>query len=156
MHITFQLKPVRSLDSLRPAWSGRLRHGPPPSTVVTNSSAAFPNQSHPTTPCPKKVMCHQFNIPRTIADHNVIPNARQLPSPNSFTPFKRDDRSLVHSFSNLSCHKNQYVNTTQSEVSLPTPTLPLRNHHVPNNPLNTASSSTQAQVNIRPSLFSLW
>lgn len=32
----FQLKPVRSLDSLRPAWSGHLRHGPPPSTVITN------------------------------------------------------------------------------------------------------------------------
>ena len=30
----FQLKPVRSLDSLRPAWSGHLRHGPPPSTVT--------------------------------------------------------------------------------------------------------------------------
>ncbi|XP_076670466.1 uncharacterized protein LOC143369894 isoform X2 [Andrena cerasifolii] len=28
------LKPVRSLDSLRPAWSGHLRHGPPPSTVT--------------------------------------------------------------------------------------------------------------------------
>ncbi|XP_011349321.2 DENN domain-containing protein 1B isoform X2 [Ooceraea biroi] len=32
------LKPVRSLDSLRPAWSGHLRHGPPPSTVITNPS----------------------------------------------------------------------------------------------------------------------
>lgn len=34
--INFQLKPVRSLDSLRPAWSGHLRHGPPPSIVITN------------------------------------------------------------------------------------------------------------------------
>lgn len=32
----FQLKPVRSLDSLRPAWSGHLRHGPPPSNIITN------------------------------------------------------------------------------------------------------------------------
>lgn len=32
----FQLKPVRSLDSLRPAWSGQLRHGPPPSTAIAN------------------------------------------------------------------------------------------------------------------------
>lgn len=32
----FQLKPVRSLDSLRPAWSGHLRHGPLPNTVITN------------------------------------------------------------------------------------------------------------------------
>lgn len=30
------MKPVRSLDSLRPAWSGHLRHGPPPSIVITN------------------------------------------------------------------------------------------------------------------------
>lgn len=36
----FQLKPVRSLDSLRPAWSGHLRHGPPPSTVITNPREA--------------------------------------------------------------------------------------------------------------------
>lgn len=34
----FQLKPVRSLDSLRPAWNGHIRHGPPPSTIVTNSN----------------------------------------------------------------------------------------------------------------------
>lgn len=32
----FQLKPVRSLDNLRPAWSGHLRHSPSPSTVITN------------------------------------------------------------------------------------------------------------------------
>ncbi|XP_053998035.1 DENN domain-containing protein 1A isoform X2 [Hylaeus anthracinus] len=30
------LKPVRSLDSLRPAWNGHMRHGPPPSTVIAN------------------------------------------------------------------------------------------------------------------------
>lgn len=36
MCIIFQLKPVRSLDSLRPAWSGRLRHGPPPCTVTAS------------------------------------------------------------------------------------------------------------------------
>ncbi|XP_014480888.1 PREDICTED: DENN domain-containing protein 1C isoform X2 [Dinoponera quadriceps] len=34
------LKPVRSLDSLRPAWSGHLRHGPPPSIVITNPCEA--------------------------------------------------------------------------------------------------------------------
>lgn len=32
----FQLKPVRSLDNLRPAWSGHLRHSPSPSTIITN------------------------------------------------------------------------------------------------------------------------
>lgn len=32
------MKPVRSLDSLRSAWSGHLRHGPPPSTVIANPS----------------------------------------------------------------------------------------------------------------------
>jgi hypothetical protein len=31
--IPFQLKPVRSLDSLRSAWNGRLQHGPPPSSI---------------------------------------------------------------------------------------------------------------------------
>lgn len=37
--INFQLKPVRSLDSLRSAWSGRLRHGPLPSTTSTTSNS---------------------------------------------------------------------------------------------------------------------
>ncbi|XP_025996966.1 DENN domain-containing protein 1B isoform X2 [Solenopsis invicta] len=48
------LKPVRSLDSLRPAWSGHLRHGPPPSTVITNPHKVsstkrllFSSSSHP-------------------------------------------------------------------------------------------------------------
>ncbi|XP_033334876.1 DENN domain-containing protein 1A isoform X3 [Megalopta genalis] len=47
------LKPVRSLDSLRPAWSGHMRHGPPPSTNVANpiitvtSSAKTPSHHIP-------------------------------------------------------------------------------------------------------------
>lgn len=44
----FQLKPVRSLDSLRPAWSGHIRHGPPPSTIITNPTVT---SSIKTTPC---------------------------------------------------------------------------------------------------------
>ncbi|XP_011864282.1 PREDICTED: DENN domain-containing protein 1A isoform X1 [Vollenhovia emeryi] len=51
------LKPVRSLDSLRPAWSGHLRHGPPPSTVITDSRKVsstkqilFSSSSHPLPP----------------------------------------------------------------------------------------------------------
>ncbi|XP_012534020.2 DENN domain-containing protein 1A isoform X2 [Monomorium pharaonis] len=35
-NIQHNLKPVRSLDSLRPAWSGHLRHGPLPN-IITNS-----------------------------------------------------------------------------------------------------------------------
>lgn len=53
----FQLKPVRSLDSLRPAWSGHLRHGPLPSTVITNprkisstKQMFFSSSSHPLPP----------------------------------------------------------------------------------------------------------
>lgn len=53
----FQLKPVRSLDSLRPAWSGHLRHGPPPSIAITNSRKTsstkqilFSSSSHPPPP----------------------------------------------------------------------------------------------------------
>lgn len=53
----FQLKPVRSLDSLRPAWSGHLRHGPPPSTVITNprkvsstKQILFSSSSYPLPP----------------------------------------------------------------------------------------------------------
>ncbi|XP_012339359.1 DENN domain-containing protein 1A isoform X2 [Apis florea] len=42
------LKPVRSLDSLRPAWSGHIRHGPPPSTIITNPTVT---SSIKTTSC---------------------------------------------------------------------------------------------------------
>ncbi|KAG7207194.1 hypothetical protein KM043_008879 [Ampulex compressa] len=44
------LKPVRSLDSLRPAWSGHLRHGPPPSTIITNPcKISLTNSTHTCT-----------------------------------------------------------------------------------------------------------
>lgn len=46
----FQLKPVRSLDSLRPAWSGHIRHGPPPSTIVTNQTVTPPVKTTSCTP----------------------------------------------------------------------------------------------------------
>lgn len=45
--ITFQLKPVRSLDSLRPAWSGRLRHGPPPNPSSTQNPSPYEHYQLP-------------------------------------------------------------------------------------------------------------
>ncbi|XP_034193078.2 DENN domain-containing protein 1A isoform X2 [Osmia lignaria lignaria] len=44
------LKPVRSLDSLRPAWNGHMRHGPPPNPVVTNPIVTSSSQTISSNP----------------------------------------------------------------------------------------------------------
>ncbi|XP_001605673.1 DENN domain-containing protein 1C isoform X1 [Nasonia vitripennis] len=50
------LKPVRSLDSLRPAWSGRLRHGPPPNPSTTQNSSPYEHYQLPKHSTPKAVI----------------------------------------------------------------------------------------------------
>lgn len=70
----FQLKPVRSLDSLRSAWSGHLRHGPPPNVIVTNpyeipSVKSILSSSHPFSLNDSN---NQSNIMLNISDTNTI------------------------------------------------------------------------------------
>lgn len=56
--VTFQLKPVRSLDSLRPAWSGRLRHGPLPYSFSSNSTDIPPKPNSIPDP-PRELLSNQ-------------------------------------------------------------------------------------------------
>lgn len=68
----FQLKPVRSLDSLRPAWSGQIRHGPLPSAVITNPSITTSIKVTSSTP-------HSTLI-NSIDQPNVLLNANDTPA----------------------------------------------------------------------------
>ena len=54
------MKPVRSLDSLRPAWSGRLRHGPLPYSLAQNPSDIPPKPKSMPNP-PPEVLSNQFS-----------------------------------------------------------------------------------------------
>ena len=69
----FQLKPVRSLDSLRPAWSGHIRHGPPPSTIVTNQTV---------TPSVKTTSCtpHSTTLINSVTQSSITPNTNDTSS----------------------------------------------------------------------------
>lgn len=58
--VTFQLKPVRSLDSLRPAWSGRLRHGPLPYSLSQNSTDIPPKPKSMPDP-PRELLSNQVS-----------------------------------------------------------------------------------------------
>ncbi|XP_025271150.1 DENN domain-containing protein 1A isoform X1 [Camponotus floridanus] len=70
------LKPVRSLDNLRPAWSGHLRHSPSPSTVITN-------------PC-------EISSKKSILTSSPYP----LPSDTSFNQSKMFSSNLLASKTN--------------------------------------------------------
>ncbi|XP_048265987.1 DENN domain-containing protein 1A isoform X3 [Bombus terrestris] len=79
------LKPVRSLDSLRPAWSGHIRHGPPPSTIVTNQTV---------TPSTKTTSCtpHSTTLISPVDQSNILLNTNdmsnsQINANNSTFPF---------------------------------------------------------------------
>lgn len=85
----FQLKPVRSLDSLRPAWSGHIRHGPPPSTIVTNQTV---------TPSVKTTSCtpHSTTLINSVTQSSITPNTNdtsssQISANNRTFPFNALD-----------------------------------------------------------------
>lgn len=58
---------MRSLDSLRPAWSGRLRHGSPPSVP---SNDTLPNKNHQSVPLSFK------------PSNNIVSNVKQIKDPH--------------------------------------------------------------------------
>ncbi|XP_076168961.1 DENN domain-containing protein 1A isoform X2 [Ptiloglossa arizonensis] len=76
------LKPVRSLDSLRPAWIGHLRHGPPPSTVITN----------PIDISSTKTLSHQTShsiLTSSVDQSNILLNANDTLANNALTTVSR-------------------------------------------------------------------
>lgn len=68
--VTFQLKPVRSLDSLRPAWSGRLRHGPLP--FSPNSTEIPPKPKFNPEP-PQEISSNQYDLETS---KKITPNVK--------------------------------------------------------------------------------
>lgn len=59
---------MRSLDSLRPAWSGHLRHGPPPSAVITNTVENSPTK--PLSSIPHSTLIGSFNQSNVLSNAN--------------------------------------------------------------------------------------
>lgn len=95
--INFQLKPVRSLDSLRPAWSGHLRHGPPPSIVITNPCEVSSTKPTSSFFCPTP---SDNSIKRSNMTPDTSASAKTFPF-NSLTT--KADKTLkeVHKISSL-------------------------------------------------------
>lgn len=112
----FQLKPVRSLDSLRPAWSGHLRHGPPPSTVIVNPSEASSAKTSSRLP-------HSF-LNSSSDQANVLSDARptdagSVPSDNSFnsSPMKCN-RKMEQTKTSFAAVARKLPETLESNDSL--------------------------------------
>lgn len=81
--INFQLKPVRSLDSLRPAWSGHLRHGPPPSIVITNPCEV--SSTKPTSSSSRPLLLDNSTIKRSNVTPDTGASAKTFPFDPSTT-----------------------------------------------------------------------
>lgn len=94
----FQLKPVRSLDSLRPAWSGHLRHGPPPSTVITNPREVplkkSISSSSSATSSPPPASSHSVLSDNSV-DRSKAFALNSLPAKSNRTLKEADETSLL-------------------------------------------------------------
>lgn len=99
----FQLKPVRSLDNLRPAWSGHLRHNPSPSTITTNPTI------NPFEVFLKKPILNSSPYPLpsdTLFDQSKILACNKLTSEKTNGTVKEVDKTLLSSTSSASCNLN--------------------------------------------------
>lgn len=94
----FQLKPVRSLDSLRPAWSGHLRHGPPPSIAITN-----PHKVSST----KQILCSSSSHP--LPPNNSVNQSKPFTSSSMTTKSNSTVEIETSPLSVLSASHNQSV-----------------------------------------------
>ncbi|XP_011643704.1 uncharacterized protein LOC105431307 [Pogonomyrmex barbatus] len=129
------LKPVRSLDSLRPAWSGHLRHGPLPSTVITNPRkvsskqilcSSFSSSSRPSPPSNNPVNQSSVSSLLTTKSNGIVEietsplpvlpaSYNQSAQPNQFL-YKLDNNDFVKPINLSSCiHKKE--NATSEERS---------------------------------------
>ncbi|XP_006566784.1 DENN domain-containing protein 1A isoform X2 [Apis mellifera] len=117
------LKPVRSLDSLRPAWSGHIRHGPPPSTIITNPTVS----SIKTTSCSSysTVVITSVDQSNSLLNINDISNSQINENNKMFSfntlvskPNKSKEESEESSLLSVSqkCIDNIQSNNFSSEI----------------------------------------
>ncbi|XP_003700612.1 DENN domain-containing protein 1A isoform X2 [Megachile rotundata] len=112
------LKPVRSLDSLRPAWNGHMRHGPPPNPVATNPIVNFSSQISPTPHSALINLVDQsnFTLNDTLTDDvNTQPSiSNRLPF-DSFTSRNKTGKEDPHSSNSLhEVHTNELTKHSTS------------------------------------------
>jgi len=96
----FQLKPVRSLDNLRPAWSGHLRHGPPPSTIITN-----PHQVSLT----KQLFFSSHPLPPNNLVNQLEPCISNSTTTKSNNTVEIETSSVLPALHNQSAQSNQFL-----------------------------------------------
>lgn len=159
---TFQLKPVRSLDSLRPAWSGRLRHGSPSSIPPTDAIQKSPKNPHYLIPpcsqtIPSKLAkkCERVVKPKKIDEPRIKSSvANEYINPVTITnPFANGTVSPVNPFRNDLFQVDDEAKVTNdpfdtSQVHLPT-LLPKTSIDAPN-----ASTSGNTLPSLKPDLCS--
>lgn len=138
----FQLKPVRSLDSLRSAWSGHLRHGPPPSTVIANPRevpSAKPISSSSRPPLPPDNSVDRSNVISNTLDATVISETAK--AFNSLTTMKPN--RAVKDVTSLLPVPSVYDQTADSN-------LLSHESHIHNNLMETVDSSSRIREKKNP------
>lgn len=132
----FQLKPVRSLDSLRPAWSGHLRHGPPPSTVIANPRAVSSTKPilSSSRPLPLDNSINRSNAILNTPDTIISETAKALKSSSTKPNIIEKEANETSSLSVVASVCNQIAE----------PNRFLHESHIHNNLLKTIDSSACA------------
>ncbi|KZC14460.1 DENN domain-containing protein 1A, partial [Dufourea novaeangliae] len=133
------LKPVRSLDSLRPAWSGHIRHGPPPSTVVANPINASPTQT---------LSCHapNFTLISSVDHSNISLNTNDVLTNNTQIGVSKSSLPL-----NSSAVKSDKTGENKTDKMLPVTVLQkpvgnvLSNNHLHDSMKHNSNTYSQPQ-----------
>lgn len=116
MCINFQLKPVRSLDSLRSAWSGRLRHGPLPST--TSTSTEIYDSSRTSDSFSSALESSSTNSSTQFASQKLGESGTPLISTTFDTLLDISDSSNTNSSSNINGLETSSPSSIRSLMSL--------------------------------------
>ncbi|XP_043480870.1 DENN domain-containing protein 1B isoform X1 [Leptopilina heterotoma] len=107
------LKPVRSLDSLRPAWSGRLRHGPLP---ISQNSFEIPPKPKFNPEPPQEILSNQlFNL-----ESKKIPtNVKLKESIQNSSDFTNSKLADISPLIEISSNSKKNTETTTHEIINP-------------------------------------
>ena len=108
--VTFQLKPVRSLDSLRSAWSGRLRHGPLPYSFSQNSTDIPPKPKSLPDP-PRELLSNQvFDLYSNKFPQNSESNSNLQSKKDYLNSQLVDTTPLINISPVKPKNRNEYIN----------------------------------------------
>lgn len=137
------MKPVRSLDNLRPAWSGHLQHSPSHSTIITNP---FENSSKkpisPPYPLPSDTL---FNQSKVFTSNLLTSNTNRTVEEVNKTPLL----SMSSASYNQNTESNQFLHelNIHNDVIRPVADLSLHVHEKQNLKAENNFSSNNRKFN---------